>query len=136
MIKFDAVHKPKHYNSHPSGIEAKDVTRNFDFPIGNALKYIWRAGNKGDYWEDMNKALEYLNWAMSDHHPNEAIYCRKPAVVAIHMQEVIKYETDPNKQKLFGSFVDMIGNPEELKILRNNLKEIIKDHESSNLSKD
>ena len=39
---------PPHYRSHPSGVEAIEVTEWFTFCLGNAIKYIWRAGLKGD----------------------------------------------------------------------------------------
>jgi len=52
---------PDHYRSHPSGIEAIQVTEHFNFCLGNALKYIWRAGLKGDAVEDLEKAKWYLS---------------------------------------------------------------------------
>ena len=44
----NAVDHPKHYTSHPSGIECIDVAEHYGFSIGNAIKYLWRAGLKGD----------------------------------------------------------------------------------------
>ena len=38
------VNHPKHYNSHPSGVECIDIVRHYDFNIGNVIKYVWRAG--------------------------------------------------------------------------------------------
>ena len=32
------------------------------FCLGNALKYLWRAGKKGDFIEDVNKAQWYLDY--------------------------------------------------------------------------
>ncbi len=58
---FDPVHKPKHYNSHPSGIECIDITRHMGFNLGNAFKYIWRADLKANALEDLEKAVWYLN---------------------------------------------------------------------------
>lgn len=59
----DAVNHPKHYTSHPSGIEAIEVTRHHGFAIGNAIKYLWRAGLKDDkkQIEDLRKAIWYIN---------------------------------------------------------------------------
>jgi hypothetical protein len=42
----DEIDHPKHYNSHPSGIECITVAEHHNFNIGNVLKYIWRAGMK------------------------------------------------------------------------------------------
>ena len=66
--KNDQVNHPKHYASDPSGIECIDITRHRNFNIGNAIKYLWRAGLKEDkdrklidkQVEDLNKAVWYL----------------------------------------------------------------------------
>lgn len=57
----DPVNHPKHYTSHPSGIECIQVTEYMNFNLGNAIKYIWRAGDKGNLLEDLLKAQWYLN---------------------------------------------------------------------------
>ncbi len=56
----DPVNHPKHYTKHPSGVECITVTEHFNFCLGNAIKYIWRAGEKGDALEDLRKAKWYL----------------------------------------------------------------------------
>lgn len=61
MLQEDAVNHPKHYTSHPSGIECIQVTEHMGFNLGNALKYIWRADLKGDAIEDLQKARWYLD---------------------------------------------------------------------------
>lgn len=58
--KNDNVEHPKHYTSHPSGIECIEVTRHMGFNLGNAVKYIWRADLKNDAIEDLEKAVWYL----------------------------------------------------------------------------
>lgn len=57
----EAVDHPAHYNNHPSGIEAITIVEHFNFNIGNAMKYLWRAGLKGDAVEDLKKAAWYAN---------------------------------------------------------------------------
>ena len=56
----DPVNNPKHYTSHPSGVECIDITEYMDFTLGNAVKYIWRASLKGNQLEDLKKALWYI----------------------------------------------------------------------------
>lgn len=57
----DPVNHPKHYTSHPSGIECITVTEHMGFNLGNAVKYIWRADLKHDApIEDLEKAKWYL----------------------------------------------------------------------------
>lgn len=45
-IESDSVNHPSHYTSDPSGIECIQITRHRNFNIGNAIKYLWRAGLK------------------------------------------------------------------------------------------
>ena len=64
----DNVNHPQHYTSHPSGIECIEIARHYCFSIGNAIKYLWRAGLKKDASltdnqkeiEDLNKAICYI----------------------------------------------------------------------------
>lgn len=54
------VDHPKHYNSHPAGIECIDVIEHLPFNVGNAIKYLWRADHKGAPVEDLEKAAWYI----------------------------------------------------------------------------
>lgn len=56
----DPVNHPAHYKSHPSGIECIQVTEHMTFCRGNAIKYLWRAGEKGDAVEDLRKSIWYI----------------------------------------------------------------------------
>lgn len=56
----DPVDHPRHYTSHPSKVECIQITEHMNFCLGNAMKYIWRAGEKGDAVEDLKKAVWYL----------------------------------------------------------------------------
>ena len=58
--KGDVVNHPKHYTSHPSGVECIQITEHMGFNMGNALKYIWRADLKHDALEDLEKAKWYI----------------------------------------------------------------------------
>lgn len=53
--------RPDYYKSN--GLEAFYVIEafEFNFNLGNAFKYIARAGKKGDKIEDLRKAITYLN---------------------------------------------------------------------------
>lgn len=57
----DKVNNPPHYTQHPSGIECIDVTEHMNFNLGNAVKYIWRAGLKDEAIDDLRKAIWYIN---------------------------------------------------------------------------
>lgn len=58
--KASTVDHPPHYNAHPAGIECIDVVEHFGFNIGNAIKYLWREGLKGNSLEDLEKAGWYI----------------------------------------------------------------------------
>ena len=61
LDKFDAVDHPKHYTSHPSGVECIQITEHMGFNLGNAVKYIWRCDLKHDApIEDLEKAIWYI----------------------------------------------------------------------------
>lgn len=63
----DPVDHPPHYNWHPSGVEAVQICEAFGYSLGNAIKYIWRAGGsvtkggRAKQIEDLRKAAWYLN---------------------------------------------------------------------------
>lgn len=67
----DNVNHPEHYSylKELCGIEVIDITRHLDFDLGNAIKYILRAGHKQDSAisnvekevEDLRKAVWYIN---------------------------------------------------------------------------
>jgi hypothetical protein len=69
----DNVNHPKHYTSHPSGVECADIAEHHDFCVGNAIKYLWRAGLKQDAdktalekeIEDLKKAKWYIDRKIS-----------------------------------------------------------------------
>ncbi len=56
----DLINHPPHYTSHPSGIECIQITEHMGFNLGNALKYIWRADEKGAALDDLRKAAWYV----------------------------------------------------------------------------
>lgn len=60
--KYEEVNHPKHYNSHPSGIECITIARHHNFNIGSVFKYLWRQGLKPGESSitDLNKAIWFL----------------------------------------------------------------------------
>ena len=53
MSAADMVNHPPHYTSHPSGVECITITEHFGFNVGNAIKYLWRADEKGNAVVDL-----------------------------------------------------------------------------------
>lgn len=70
-MKSDKVNHPSHYLwlQNECGIEPLDICRHLDFDLGNACKYLLRAGkkteegmsNKEKEIEDLEKAIFYIN---------------------------------------------------------------------------
>src|SRR3954470_22516257 len=60
-IGHDPVEHPAHYRR--GGMEVIDVIEAFDlgFNAGNTVKYVLRAGHKGDRLEDLRKGRWYLD---------------------------------------------------------------------------
>lgn len=61
MTEFDIVKKARHYNVHGSGVECVEVIRHLSFDLGSAVKYVWRATEKGSENTDLEKALYYID---------------------------------------------------------------------------
>lgn len=61
QAKVDMVNHPPHYLQNPSGVECIEIVRHLNFNRGSAIKYIWRADEKGKTIEDLKKARFYLD---------------------------------------------------------------------------
>lgn len=57
----EKINHPPHYTAHPSGVECITIVEHMNFCLGNAIKYIWRAGLKGSAIEDLQKARFYID---------------------------------------------------------------------------
>lgn len=91
VLKPDMVNKPPHYKD-ASGIECKEITchREMPFSLGNAIKYLYRAGSKGDLLEDLKKAHWYIKGAYFNNEVIPKDVVRKLEEVAAHRTVDIK----------------------------------------------
>lgn len=57
----DMVNHPSHYNR--GTYECIDIIEDLDlgYHLGNAFKYMYRAGHKGDKVTDLKKAVWFIN---------------------------------------------------------------------------
>lgn len=65
---YDPINPP-HYKT-PSGMDVFDVITDWKItnqPQGHGLKYLLRAGQKGDYCQDIDKAIKCLQRAKEEH---------------------------------------------------------------------
>jgi hypothetical protein len=102
----DNVNKPPHYTAHPSGVECIQITEHMNFCLGNALKYIWRAGLKQNEVEDLKKAVWYINREIEriengkeegvrEHNSRECTESKRP------LESSGRIEADNKKRSLF-----------------------------------
>lgn len=59
--EYEQIDHPAHYQTEP-GVECIDVVEHLSFNVGNAIKYLWRAGAKpgADTVTDLEKARWYI----------------------------------------------------------------------------
>jgi hypothetical protein len=107
-----------HYKSHPSGIEAIEITQYESFLRGNILKYVLRAPYKGTELEDLEKAAEYLQWEIErvkedqfwakfeERDKIEKDFVHTGNKVAKHLEEIGKMrgEWDEAKRDEYGTY--------------------------------
>lgn len=65
--EFDPVSKPSHYTEGRK-YEPRKVIYDWglNFNLGNAVKYISRAGRKNDSIEDLKKAIQYMEFELEE----------------------------------------------------------------------
>lgn len=65
--KFDTISHPSHYTDGREYEPRKVIVDwGLGFYLGNTVKYIARAGRKGNRLEDLQKAKQYLEWEIEE----------------------------------------------------------------------
>jgi len=113
----DNVNHPSHYTSHPSGIECIEITRHYCFSIGNAIKYLWRAGLKQDSdktstekeVEDLKKALWYIRDRIHQINPFKFLYPKNDHLYTVLLDVRMK-DTTTGEWKDAVLYTDGKGN--------------------------
>ncbi len=98
--EMEKVNHPQYYNRHPSGVECIDIIRNYVCDIANALKYLWRAGLKGEEGltpvakevEDLQKAVWYIHDFIDNYMNNAYVHSNEPHVVRLADGRVIQVQ--------------------------------------------
>ena len=67
---FDEIAAPKHYTRYRIEPYEFIAQNNLEFWRGNIIKYVMRAGHKGERWEDevkdLKKARQYIEMRIRD----------------------------------------------------------------------
>jgi len=127
----DLAINPKHYTQHKSGIKCIEITEHLNFNRGNAIKYAWRANDKGCTREDLQKCEWYINREIKrlQRGNNVPDYSYDLDVVYTRLYDYYKdYEFD---KRLFDFISNLIHGGEErlayaLKIVDSWIKELDK----------
>jgi hypothetical protein len=101
----EAVNHPAHYQQ--GGIEAIDVIEawGLNFCLGNTVKYIARAGRKGEMLEDLRKAAWYLNREI------KKIECLNPTSEEI-LAKALELESVEGARALAQNVFALVATPE------------------------
>lgn len=124
QIDPEGVNHPKHYNSHPCGLEVIEVTNYlYSFNLGCVFKYVVRADHK-DGLQALKKALWY-----ADEETRNREYCTAKellkqngfrwAKLRDNLDAFYRHEPDSLVQQvlhvLFGMYFDSGHKPEDLR---------------------
>ena len=106
-MTIDPINHPAHYAGIAAGIECIDIARHLPFSIGNAVKYLWRAGKKdpAKTLEDLEKAEWYI-WDYLDHRVVAAdLFPAAAAVFALLPIQDIAEDLNDCRWSIIGSII-------------------------------
>ncbi len=121
----DIINHPAHYTGVTAEIECIDIARHLNFQLGNAFKYIWRAGKKGGRGkeiEDLKKALWYLEDSIQNGY-NDLDQCDN---LASGLASIVTRGDDSMRGDILRDITTY-----RIATAANNLREMIRDGEAS-----
>lgn len=107
MTKFDEIQKAKHYNSHPSRVECKEIAKHLGFYLGNSTKYLWRMHEKhDDLLPDLKKAAFYVGEYISGVVEQKLAPVALPKIGPNNLFNEARKEYNENVRALIGAETD------------------------------
>lgn len=103
--EFDPVNFARHYNEHPSGIEAIALVRTLNFNMGCALKYVMRRHGK-EYERSLNSAEYYLR----DQHESGNVMVQNYVIFRL-LDDYRHYEPVPQVATFYRVFSSYLNHP-------------------------
>lgn len=100
----DPVNHPDHYTRYRR--EVIELTERLDFCVGNAVKYILRAPFKGNFVQDMEKALWYIERSI-----------RHPVDITLDVRRVAKEFENPVVDELLACYSKEFTQKETKRLL-------------------
>lgn len=117
-MSTDIVNHPAHYESQAIVIQPIDLCEKLPFCLGNALKYVFRAGHKdgSSELEDLKKALWYLErnqrspGAVSIEEDNEDDFYKLASCLQFSKSEILRisYRFSSNYFTFWGYLQDNV----------------------------
>ena len=89
---------PQHYRKHQSGIECIEITRHLSFNRGNAIKYLWRLGQKDESNQELKKAIWYLNDESNHFGHAPAYHYASLSVLNAKLNKLALYQSDIERE--------------------------------------
>ena len=89
---------PQHYTHQQSGIICNDITRHLSFNRGNAIKYLWRLGQKDESNQELKKALWYLNDEANHFGHAPAYHYASLSVLNAKLNKLALYQSDIERE--------------------------------------
>ena len=121
----DIINHPAHSTGVTAEIECIDIARHLNFQLGNAFKYVWRAGKKGGRGkeiEDLKKALWYLEDSIQNGY-NDLDQCDN---LASGLASIVTRGDDSMRGDILRDITTY-----RIATAANNLREMIRDREAS-----
>ena len=103
---------PQHYKRHASGVECIDIVEHMSFNLGNAVKYLWRAYDKGDPLENLQKAAWYVSRELSAGRQH-ARAARCPETLGKLFAQVVASDTDARRARAMVAIFQAHWLPDE-----------------------
>lgn len=111
----DLVNHPKHYATHPSGIECIEITEHLSGNLANAFKYLFRCDQKGAKQTDLEKANWYVQRELARLHTLEKSSMYFPYGLGGHLCEkcrkIISHEPDHARAFAMALIVEAAVDP-------------------------
>lgn len=119
---YDVVNKAKHYNEHPSGIEAIVLVRCLNFNMGGTLKYVIRRHGK-----EYERSLKSAGYYLDDQHKHHNLIMVNMLEFSQNMPVFIKHEPEPLVFDFYQLFLEYCMQPVDARFtpLRYSLEQIL-----------
>lgn len=106
-----SIDNPDYYRNNQSKIECIEITRYLSFCRGNAIKYLWRCGQKDTTDNELKKAIWYLKDELKNN--NTVLYEMDVCLMLDNKLTTLSMYQDDNTRRLFWLIV--FGHSQDLK---------------------